>query len=138
MTGLRNYSLYLAWLVSLVAVGGSLYFSEYAGYIPCQLCWIQRIFMYPLVLILGIASYREDRSVIPYALSMSLLGGSVSLYHYLHQMVPGLASLAPCREGVPCNTAYIDWLGFITIPLLALAAFTLISVLLFLERKRVE
>ncbi|SFS64607.1 disulfide oxidoreductase [Marininema halotolerans] len=134
----RQYSLYLAWLVALLALCGSLYFSEVAGFVPCKLCWVQRIFMYPLALILGIASYRGDRGIIAYTLPMSVLGGSVSLFHYLEQKVPGFASVAPCTQGVPCSSDYINWLGFITIPLLALVAFVMISILLWFGRERIE
>lgn len=130
----KEYGLYLAWIVSLLAVGGSLFFSEVMGYIPCKLCWFQRIFMYPLVILLGMACYKNDRSLISYILPLSILGGMISLYHYSEQKIPGLAKILPCTEGVPCNTDYINWLGFITIPLLALIAFTLISLILWVGR----
>ncbi|GGE07472.1 disulfide bond formation protein C [Marinithermofilum abyssi] len=134
MDWIRRYGLYLAWLVSLVAVGGSLYFSEIAGFVPCKLCWVQRIFMYPLAILLGIASYREDRSIVSYVLPFSVTGGLVSLFHYLEQKIPAVANWAPCTVGVPCNGQYINWLGFITIPFLALTAFVMISVLMWLSR----
>jgi disulfide bond formation protein DsbB len=127
---LRQFGLYFAWIVSLVATGGSLYFSEVLGWVPCTLCWYQRICMYPLTILLGIASYRNDRNIILYAVPLAAIGGSISLFHYLEQKVPGLAGLFPCRVGVPCSVDYINWLGFITIPFLALVAFILI--LLFL------
>lgn len=128
---LRTYGLYLAWLVALVATGGSLYFSEVRLFVPCTLCWYQRILMYPLMILLGIASYRQDKGIIPYALPLALLGGSISLFHYLEQKVPGFGSPNLCRAGgVPCSAEYINWLGFITIPFLALSAFTLIALVL--------
>jgi disulfide bond formation protein DsbB len=130
----RTYSLYLAWVVSLVAVTGSLFFSEYIGYEPCKLCWFQRIFMYPQAILLAIACYKNDRRQIPYLLPLSVIGGSISLYHYAEQKIPGLAKLLPCTSGVPCNEDYINWLGFITIPFLALIAFILIFVLLWMGR----
>lgn len=133
---IRGYALYLAWIVSLVAVGGSLYFSEIAGFVPCKLCWIQRIFMYPLVFLLGRACYLNDRRQIGYVLPLSITGGAVSLYHYMEQKIPGMAGLLPCTSGVPCNTDYIDWFGFVTIPFLALIAFTIISIALWLGRER--
>lgn len=132
----RTYALYLAWFVSLVAVGGSLYFSEIAGFVPCSLCWYQRIFMYPLVFLLGKACYSNDRRLIGYVLPLSIVGGSISLYHYAKQKIPGMADILPCTSGVPCNTDYIDWLGFITIPFLALVAFILITVILWIGRER--
>ncbi|SEN21154.1 disulfide bond formation protein DsbB [Lihuaxuella thermophila] len=131
----QAYSLYFAWIVSLVATGGSLYFSEIAGYIPCTLCWFQRIFMYPLVFLLGIASYRDDRSIIPYIYPLTIVGGLISLYHVLLQNIPGLANISPCTVGVPCHLDYIHWFGFITIPVLALTAFILISLLLWSASK---
>ena len=135
MAWMRSYGLYLAWLVSLVATGGSLYFSEVAGFIPCELCWYQRILMYPLAVILGIASYRDDRSIVPYLLPLSLGGAALSAFHYLLQKMPGMADWAPCEEGVPCSGQYINWLGFVTIPLLAFTAFVLISLFLVMARK---
>ncbi len=127
---IRSHGLFLAWVVALTATLGSLYFSEVRGFIPCALCWYQRALMYPLVILLGVASHLEDKSVIRYTLPLSVLGGGVALYHYLIQKVPGMTGLGTCGVGVPCNAQYIDWLGFITIPFLALTAFTLISGLL--------
>ena len=127
----QKYGLYLAWLVALTATLGSLYFSEIRGFVPCELCWIQRIFMYPLSIILGIAVFTDDRTVKKYVLPLTIIGGFISLYHYLVQKVPGFADIKPCVQGVPCSAQYINWLGFVTIPFLALTAFTLITVLLW-------
>ncbi|UQZ86343.1 Disulfide bond formation protein C [Paenibacillus konkukensis] len=124
----------MAWAVSLVAVAGSLFLSEVLGFEPCKLCWFQRIFMYPLVIVLGMACYKNDRRLISYVLPLSVIGGFISLYHYAEQKIPGLAKLLPCTVGVPCNQDYIDWFGIITIPLMALAAFILITVFLLLAR----
>ena len=127
---LNDYGLYLAWLVALVATAGSLYFSEVRHFVPCALCWFQRVFMYPLVILLGIASFRDDKRVIPYVLPLSMLGGLVAVYHLLEQNVPGFAAPAMCQIGVPCATKYINWLGFISIPVLSLTAFVLITAFL--------
>lgn len=126
----RDFGLYAAWLVAITATAGSLYFSEVRLFMPCSLCWYQRIMMYPLVIILGVASYRQDTGVVRYALPLSIPGGAVALFHYLEQKVPGFSAPSLCRMGVPCTQEYINWLGFITIPFLALVAFTLITVLL--------
>lgn len=127
---LNRYGLYLTWLVALTATLGSLYFSEIREFVPCELCWVQRIFMYPLVVVLGVAVFTDDRSVKKYVLPLSIIGGLMSLYHYLVQKVPGFADIKPCVQGVPCNVQYINWFGFVTIPFLALTAFALISILL--------
>jgi disulfide bond formation protein DsbB len=131
----HRYSVLLAWIVALVAVCGSLFFSEILEFQPCKLCWFQRIFMYPLVVLLGIASYRNEKWIIRYVLPLSITGGLFSTYHYLEQKVPSLAELLPCRVGIPCNVDYINWLGFITIPLLALVAFALITIILWIGMK---
>jgi len=126
--GQKVWFLYFAWLVSVIATLGSLYFSEIRGYIPCDLCWFQRIFMYPLILILGIGTFQSDMSVKKFVLPMSIIGGAISFFHYLEQKVPGFGGIRPCVSGVPCSAEYINWLGFITIPFLALTAFTLITI----------
>jgi disulfide bond formation protein DsbB len=119
--------LYFSWLVSMVATLGSLYFSEIRNFVPCELCWFQRVLMYPCSLILGIATFKNDSSVTKYILPMTILGMIVSFNHYLEQKVPGFQGIKPCVNGVPCNTEYINWLGFITIPFLSLIAFSLIT-----------
>ncbi|NBC68158.1 disulfide bond formation protein B [Paenibacillus sacheonensis] len=131
MAFFRRYALYLAWVVSIVAVASSLYLSEIMKFIPCNLCWYQRIFMYPIVILLGIACYAQDRGIIRYVLPLSVLGGCISLYHYLEQQIPALARALPCTVGVPCSEDYLDWFGgYVTIPFLALIAFILITALL--------
>ncbi|ANS75406.1 disulfide oxidoreductase [Paenibacillus yonginensis] len=130
----KEYALYMAWIVAIVATAGSLYLSEILHYEPCRLCWFQRIFMYPQVILLGIAAYRGDRKIIPYAMPLSVIGGCISIYHYAEQKIPAMAKVLPCQIGVPCNKDYLNFLGFITIPLLALIAFILISVFLWIGR----
>jgi disulfide bond formation protein DsbB len=127
----HKYGLYAAWLVSIIATAGSLYLSEVLMYEPCKLCWFQRILMYPLVIILGIAAYEQNTRITKYALPLSIIGGSISIWHILEQKLPGFAKLAPCKVGIPCNFDYLNWFGFITIPMLALTAFILITVILF-------
>ncbi|OAB39826.1 disulfide oxidoreductase [Paenibacillus glacialis] len=134
----RTYSLYLAWVVSIVATCASLYLSEVLLFEPCRLCWFQRIFMYPQVILLGIASYKDDRKIISYVLPMSIIGGSISILHYLEQMVPSFAKVAPCSVGISCSSDPLHWFGFITVPLLALIAFVMIICILIVGRTKVE
>jgi disulfide bond formation protein DsbB len=128
---LGHYGLYLAWVVALAATGGSLYLSEVQGYIPCQLCWFQRILMYPFVILLGIASFRWDQDIVKYALPMSIFGLGIATFHYMEQKIPGFGLPELCQVGVPCSAEYFNWLGFITIPFLSLVAFLMITVLMW-------
>lgn len=116
----------LAFFQAFVAMGGSLYFSEILGFPPCILCWYQRITMYPLVLLLGLGGYLKDKMVVIYSLILTLIGSFISGYHVLlyHKIIP--EALKPCAAGVSCTTKYIEWFGFITIPLLSFCAHILI------------
>ncbi|HJF33869.1 MAG TPA: disulfide bond formation protein B [Sporosarcina psychrophila] len=131
-----NKPLFFAWLVSITALVGSLFFSERMGFVPCTFCWYQRIVMYPLVLFLGIAFYRNDRDIYKYVLPMSILGMLISSYHYALQKIPSLHEFSACTGGVPCSGQYINWFGFVTIPFLALIAFTFITAMMLILRKR--
>lgn len=125
---LNRSALYIALLVAWVAMLGSLYFSEVLGYVPCQLCWVQRIFMYPLAGVLAIGLLRRDPHLPYLVLPFSLIGLGVSTYHYLIQKTDIFGSTVVCQTGVPCSMAWINWFGFVTIPFLALTAFFLITV----------
>ncbi|WP_144554585.1 disulfide oxidoreductase [Bacillus sp. X1(2014)] len=127
-----NKSLLLAWIAALIATLGSLYFSEVMHFIPCTLCWYQRIFMYPLAIILGVAVYRNDQGIYKYTLPLSIIGLLIAGYHTLLQKIPYLQQFEMCTSGVPCSKDYINWLGFVTIPLLAFIAFMIITVCLFI------
>ncbi|AUJ25738.1 MULTISPECIES: disulfide oxidoreductase [Virgibacillus] len=117
------------WAPSIVALLGSLFFSEIMGYPPCDLCWIQRIFMYPLVIIYGTALWKKDISIALPGLFLSGIGMLVSIYHYLTQKLPALQKAGDACGLIPCNTIYINWFGFVTIPFLAGTAFIFIFVL---------
>ena len=127
---------YGAWLIALVATAGSLFFSEVMDLPPCILCWYQRIAMYPLVLVIGVGIVTRDARWKYYALPLSLVGLAISIYHNLlyYNLIP--ESITPCKEGISCTTVQIEWLGFITIPLMALTAFVLVSVIAFLYKPR--
>ena len=129
----------LSWITSIIATLGSLYFSEVMHFIPCTLCWFQRILMYPLSILLGVGVYYQDRKVYRYVLPLSIIGMFVSLYQYSLQKLPFMEQFEACTSGVPCSGQYINWLGFITIPLLAFFAFTIITIsLIILKRSKDE
>ncbi|MCM3003255.1 disulfide oxidoreductase [Priestia koreensis] len=131
-----NKSLALAWLTALIAMLGSLFFSEVRHFIPCTLCWYQRILMYPLAFILGIAFYKNDTRIYRYVLPLSGIGIVLSSYHYALQKIPAMQHVQMCQSGVPCTGEYINWLGFITIPFLALIAFVIITICMVILRKK--
>ncbi len=120
-----------ALLVSVLAMSGSLFFSEILKLPPCVLCWYQRICMYPLVFILGVSIWKKDKNLPFFVLPLSLIGTAIAIYHNLlyYKIIP--ESLAPCIQGVSCTTKQIELFGFITIPLLSLTAFLVIDVLIF-------
>lgn len=124
-------SLLIIWVTSLLATLGSLYFSEIRGYIPCELCWYQRILMYPIVIISTIAYIQKNARIALTTAAFAVIGGSISLYHYGIQKISFLQENAPACGQVPCTGAYINWLGFITIPFLALIAFIIIAITSF-------
>lgn len=123
-----------AWIVAAAATLGALFFGEVMQLPPCSLCWYQRIFIFPLALILPIGLFPLDRKVVRYALPLAVLGGMIAAFHLL--LVAGVIpeSLKPCSQGVPCSEKVIEWFGFVTIPLLSAAAHATVIVLLTLAR----
>jgi disulfide bond formation protein DsbB/mono/diheme cytochrome c family protein len=126
---LNRNSMYIALVAAWIAMCGSLYFSEVKGYVPCVLCWYQRILMYPLAGIIAIGLLRRDWHLPYYVLPFSLLGLCVSTYHYLLEKTDIFAGAAACRQGVSCTTQWINWFGFVTIPFLALVGFLIITLM---------
>jgi disulfide bond formation protein DsbB len=131
----RSNLVYLAWFQSVIATLGSLFFSEVMLLVPCLLCWYQRIAMYPLVLILTVGILLRDRHLKYYVLPFSIIGLVISVYHNLlyYGIIP--ESIAPCTAGISCTTRQIEWLGFITIPLMALTAFIVIIISMLLYKQ---
>jgi disulfide bond formation protein DsbB len=119
---------YAAWVVALISLLGSLGFSEVLHLAPCVLCWWQRIFMYPMVVIAGVGILRRDEGWAHYVFPLAVVGTVVALYHSLLQWGILPEAVAPCVAGVSCVTKQINWLGFITIPFMSMLAFGAISI----------
>ncbi len=119
---------YLAWITAFLAMVGSLYFSEIAGLVPCLLCWYQRIFMYPLVIVLTVGILTKDKLLPFYVLPLSLIGAVFAFFHYLLQMGVIQEGVLPCQLGVSCSGIDFSLFSFITIPFLSLLAFLLITI----------
>jgi len=126
---------FLSFIIASIATMGSLFFSEIMQFIPCSMCWYQRIFMYPLVLIFLINMLYPDDKIVKYAMPIVLIGWFFSIYHNLlmFDIIP--ESIVPCVQGVPCSTEYINWFGFITIPFLSFLAYSTILIFLLIIKK---
>jgi disulfide bond formation protein DsbB len=128
--------LLVGWLIALVSTMGALFIGEVMGMAPCVLCWYQRIAMFPLVAILGMACFSEDRRGAVYALPLALAGLALALHHTL--LVAGFVPKAwiPCGAGVSCADQKLEILNGIQIPWLSLAAFLVISILLLVSLRK--
>ncbi|GLB58720.1 disulfide oxidoreductase [Cytobacillus sp. NCCP-133] len=134
----RENLLFTAWAVAILAMFGSLYFSEIRQYEPCELCWYQRIIMYPFAIILGLAVIKKDYRISLYSMFLSAVGAGISIYHYSIQKISFMADHAASCGRVPCTGQYINWLGFMTIPFLALTAFIVIFICSYLVWKKTK
>ena len=124
---LWGYELWGGFVVAAIATGGSLFFSEIAGFVPCELCWFQRICMYPLSLLLLFLAYHADNRAARYLVPFPVVGAGVSIYHLLeenHVITQSTACLVSAPGG--CGVKWINEFGYMTIPTLALTAFVLL------------
>jgi len=127
-----------SFIVALIATLGSLFYSEIAGFEPCKLCWFQRIFMYPQVMLLGIALWKKNGMLAIYnSVTLSIIGAVIAGYHYLLQI--GVAPELPCAAvgySVACSQRFVMNFGYITIPMMALTAFLLIAFLMVTKMRK--
>lgn len=133
--GVTPFALHLAWVVAMLATLGSLYLSQIAGAYPCEFCWFQRICMYPLSLLLGIAAFRGDLQIAKrYFITLPIVGAVLAVYHYQLEHVPNEPH-GDCGP-VSCSAPIFNIFGFISVPFLSMAAFFLIITLLLVARSR--
>ncbi len=133
---IENNAMQLALLVAIVAMSGSLFFSDVALYEPCKLCWLQRIFMYPLVAILAVALWKKDNEVWRYTLALAVPGMILAGYHYLTQIGIKISSACAANGGVDCTVKIFTSYGLITIPLMAFTAFALIIIFALINKSK--
>ncbi|GGJ30232.1 disulfide oxidoreductase [Deinococcus roseus] len=126
----------LASLTAVVATLGSLYFSEVKHFIPCTLCWYQRVLMYPLAFLLPAGLLGKNPRVQTLALPLSILGMVVATYHVMEEKIPGFSPIKVCAPDNPCTTPWINYYGWITIPVLSLTAFTIIMVCVVIANRQ--
>jgi disulfide bond formation protein DsbB len=125
----EKYTLQLSLIVISIAVLGSLFYSEIAQYNPCKLCWLQRIFIYPQVVVLGLALILKDKKAVAYSLALSCFAFIIATYHYLGQT--GVVDLTSCEVvgySASCSERFVLQLGYITIPVMAMTAMGMVIV----------
>lgn len=128
--------LYAAWAIALVAILGALFIGEVMGQLPCHLCWHQRAFMFPLAVILAVASFRGDADVWRYGLPLAVIGALIAGFHSLTYAGILPAAIVPCGDGPSCSGANMTIAGMVPLPYLSLVAFLGIAILLILARRR--
>ncbi len=127
---MKKYSLYFAWLIACIAAFGSLYFSEVLKLDPCHLCWYQRICIFPLVIILGLATYNGFNAIVPYVFPLVVIGFFFALYQIAIQEIPGWQPIDLCGSGPDCSEKTELGLGFLTLPMLSALALLAMLILL--------
>lgn len=131
---ISKYSLHIGFILSCVSLVASLFYSEVAGFVPCTLCWIQRIFIYPQVILFGLALKQKETTILPYSFALTLIGSVFSLYHnYLYF---GGTPAIPCDASATCTQRYVFEFGFMTIPLMAFALFFALGVVYFVSKRK--
>jgi disulfide bond formation protein DsbB len=130
-------ALTLAWGIATVAMLGSLVYSEVFHFVPCEYCWYQRILMYPLAVILGIAAWRGDLGIRRYAVPLAGIGAVISTYHVALQRIPALEA-SSCEATAPCTAIWVEALGFLTIPTMAGIGFLTIIALLVTAQPEID
>ncbi|MFO0718744.1 MAG: disulfide bond formation protein B [Candidatus Paceibacterota bacterium] len=129
-----EHVLFLSFLVSLGGLIGSLVYSEVVGFTPCVLCWVQRLFLFPQVVLFGSALLWKDKNILRYTYRLSVLGALVGAYHAFTNL--GGKSLTPCTSmGGECSKIYVLEFGYITIPMMSLTIF-IVLILMFIASKR--
>jgi disulfide bond formation protein DsbB len=122
-------------VIATVSTLGSLYFSEIVKFPPCSLCWYQRLFMYPIMIVIIIGLWKKDKNLVYYILPFSIIGLIIAIYHNLLYYGFISENLQPCTVGVSCTESQLDLFGFVTIPLLSLLGFLAINFLTLIYYK---
>jgi disulfide bond formation protein DsbB len=134
ITWIGQRAVALSFLVVLGGVVGSLVYSEVVGFEACTLCFWQRMFLFPQLVLFGLAFWWKDKSVLPYAFALSIIGGVIALYHAVSNLT-GFSALACTAEGALCSKLYVLAFGYITIPTMSLTIFVILGMLFFFSRK---
>lgn len=131
----RTWGLWIAFALSFSASAMTLFYSEVLGFPPCPLCWWQRVFLYPQVVLFALAIWKGERRVIDYSIALSILGLGVALYHHMLQILPSGTLPCPAEGTVSCAQRLIFEFGYITFPFMAVSAFAFLLALMWFVRK---
>lgn len=131
---LNRYGIWIAFIVALTAMSGSLFYSEIAGYTPCKLCWYQRILMYPQVILLFMALWKRKTEIIDYILGLSLVGFLIAVFHYYSQITESPLPCSAVGYSASCSQRFFLTFGYITIPMMSFSAFFLILMVLMAKK----
>ncbi len=123
---------------AIISMLGSLYYSEVRGYIPCQLCWYQRILIYPIVVIIIVGLIRNDKKLYHYVLPLGIIGWLIAFYHVLLQNGIVSETSITCDITASCGSKYVNYFGFMSIPVMALIAFSVIIASMLVMKKSAQ
>lgn len=134
---LEKWGLWIAFVLALGGTAMSLFYSEVLGFAPCTWCWWQRVFLYPQVILFGLAAIKNDRRIADYSIGLSVAGSIVALYQHYLQM--GGSSIVPCpatlAQATDCAERFFFQFGYITFPLMCFSLFVFLIVLMLFVRK---
>ncbi len=133
---LQKWGLWIGFALTLSGSLLTLFYSEIVGFPPCPLCWWQRIFLYPQVVLFGVALWRRDRNIAIYSIVLSALGFGVALYHHALQVLPSGSLPCPAEGTVSCAQRFVFEFGYITFPFMGATLFAFLMVLMLFVRKR--
>lgn len=137
---IKAYGIEFSLILTITAIVSSLYYSNIVGFEPCTLCWYQRIFIYPQAILLVVALFRKEKTIIPYSITLAVISSLISAYHYLVQRITDFnsqVSLAtPCTLAGNCTSKFVFEYGYITIPMMALTTGITILFLLIISKKK--
>ncbi len=139
IAGIQPYARILAFIIAMVSMSGSLFYSEVAKYTPCLLCWWQRIFMYPQTLIIAMGIIKNDKNAADYSIGLSAVGAIIATYHYYIQL--GGKSFFSCAQigfSSECSERFSLEFGYVSIPMMALSAFVAIMILMIISKKNTK
>lgn len=133
---LDKWGLLVGFVLTFAGSVLTLFYSEILGFPPCPLCWWQRIFLYPQVVLFVLALWKRDRDAAKYSIALSILGLGVSLYHHALQVLPSGSLPCPAEGTVSCAQRFVFEFGYITFPLMSATLFAFLIVLMLFVRRR--